>query len=452
MLRFDKQGSITICSTAWPRDEHRWGYWRDAVASLEKFLNPSCQVSRWVVSCESDEVGDKDAVWRFCAEHGMDLIWRSGRANQGANINHLLAQVNTPWELMIEDDLGLDGPLSLGQQLRFMDQNNGDYLSFLWALQSGEGPMEGLLFEGLPYSVLEHDKMLWTFSNWPHLFRHSARQRCGSFDEWKHGLYANPECHYVHKVKSNNLRCFGYGQQAVGPGTAGVCRHLGNLQHSSIKQMYDDPPVVNYDLEDFQKKGFEVTLDWSAVTRRNWMFTELKQLWGLPLRYLEIGVMEAYTASWLLTRVMMHRESLYVGIGVWADNDVEQAQKERAIRNLGRFPREQTKLIECPSQDAMFTREWQLGYFDVVYVDGGHVPYQALMDMFFAWEMLRRGGYLIVDDMDMEGVRNATDQFLSHLPDWQWVQIERNKQLIVRKFPVYNSDQPCAIRQEQFDK
>ena len=54
--------------------------------------------------------------------------------------------------------------------------------------------------------------------------------------------------------------------------------------------------------------------------------------------------------------------------------------------------------------------------------------------------------------MDLPSIQSAVDQFLAHLPEWEWREITRNRQRIIRKFPVFNTDPPCAIMAEQIEK
>jgi hypothetical protein len=59
---------------------------------------------------------------------------------------------------------------------------------------------------------------------------------------------------------------------------------------------------------------------------------------------------------------------------------------------------------------------------DCVFIDGKHAFPWPILDWFFAARQLRRGGLLILDDIDMAPVRLLVDFLSSEAPRWQLVQ------------------------------
>ena len=49
------------------------------------------------------------------------------------------------------------------------------------------------------------------------------------------------------------------------------------------------------------------------------------------------------------------------------------------------------------------------GMFDLVFIDGWHTFDHTMLDAFYATRLLRKGGFLIIDDLSMPGVRRVVD-------------------------------------------
>ncbi len=50
--------------------------------------------------------------------------------------------------------------------------------------------------------------------------------------------------------------------------------------------------------------------------------------------------------------------------------------------------------------------------FDLIFIDGSHFFDQTMVDCFYATKLLRSGGYLVIDDIQMEPVRVVLDYLL----------------------------------------
>ena len=89
------------------------------------------------------------------------------------------------------------------------------------------------------------------------------------------------------------------------------------------------------------------------------------------------------------------------------------------IRNLEEAGFDFFKLIEKPSELALpelLSRGESS--IDLIFIDGWHTFDHTLLDCFYATRLLRVGGYLLIDDVNIEPVRRATD-YLSLYPCYE---------------------------------
>ncbi len=59
--------------------------------------------------------------------------------------------------------------------------------------------------------------------------------------------------------------------------------------------------------------------------------------------------------------------------------------------------------------------EEKRGQFDLIFIDGYHTFDQTIVECFYATQLLRTGGYLVLDDTAMPAVKRATD-FIKNYP------------------------------------
>lgn len=132
--------------------------------------------------------------------------------------------------------------------------------------------------------------------------------------------------------------------------------------------------------------------DWVSDIEAVWR-DALKDLKGKEnLRYLEIGVFEGRSAVWFFQNILTHPTSSMVGIDVF-----NLENWERCIANFGRAGiLDRSSLLKGRSQD--FLKKMNDGEFDLIYVDGDHRARHVFQDIALSWDVLKVGGYMILDD------------------------------------------------------
>lgn len=142
------------------------------------------------------------------------------------------------------------------------------------------------------------------------------------------------------------------------------------------------------------------TKDWSH-TRVHWpdLFAELE-----PKRILEIGCFEGQATRWILDR-WPEAEITVVDVFTF------EGQYKRFRENV---PEVRAYAIVGPSSEIVpvLPRDTH----DLIYVDGDHSAPGVLSDAVLAFPRLRRGGWMLFDDYNLEempGVYQAVDAFVS---------------------------------------
>ena len=178
---------------------------------------------------------------------------------------------------------------------------------------------------------------------------------------------------------------------------------------------------------------FEFTKWWFA-SRNLKAFCEfvLPEFQDKPTLYLEIGVFEAMSLSWMLQNVLTHSDSKAVGVDPWLmttklDNDQMNLVHNRAIHNCLYFDSKCT-LIQGNSAEVLRRMlALQNGYkgicrggVDVIMIDGDHNKGTVYDDACLSLKLLKTQGLLIFDDIDVRKsvyAMSGFNQFLETYSD-----------------------------------
>jgi predicted O-methyltransferase YrrM len=127
------------------------------------------------------------------------------------------------------------------------------------------------------------------------------------------------------------------------------------------------------------------------------------------LSFLEVGSFEGKSACWLLQNILTHETSRITCVDVFEEeksqglydttglDSASMSRKDRFdhnIRQTGASHRVET--IVGRSQEAL--RALPLASYDFIYIDGSHVARDVLTDIILAWQLLKAGGIITLDD------------------------------------------------------
>lgn len=128
------------------------------------------------------------------------------------------------------------------------------------------------------------------------------------------------------------------------------------------------------------------------------------------LSFLEIGVFEGRTSTWLLDNVL--KEQVYTRIG-GVLHCIDPAITDNGRYNLAQHIGNVIFYNDSSLKILLKLLQENVGLlFDFIYVDGDHNACNLLEDLILSWKLLRIDGIMLIDDYEME----ATDpwHYISH--------------------------------------
>jgi len=174
---------------------------------------------------------------------------------------------------------------------------------------------------------------------------------------------------------------------------------------------------------------FQFTTRW-FLNRNLPTFRELiLPVWsGKPMLYLEIGVYEGMSLTWMMQYVLTHPDSRAIGVDPWLmsvkmDEDYMEIVRKRAFHNLLPW-QDKCKLIRGNSSEVlrkMLKRKGWLGVkrnaIDLCIVDGDHHELLVLDDARLSFHLVKPGGWIVFDDVENdkkkgEHVKQGLETFL----------------------------------------
>lgn len=178
-------------------------------------------------------------------------------------------------------------------------------------------------------------------------------------------------------------------------------------------------------MEQITVTQYNFTHNWTEPFIRN-ATRHLIPLKDRPLKYLEIGVFEGRSLCWMAENVLLHSDSIGIGIDTWTKDD----EFKRAEQNC--WQHKQIGLIR--SSIVNEARNFPENHFDVIYIDGDHMAIPVMTDTVLAWPLLRKGGIMIWDDTEWPQPQyQVTDVLKWFLPRVRHESLAADKQAWVRK-------------------
>ena len=157
---------------------------------------------------------------------------------------------------------------------------------------------------------------------------------------------------------------------------------------------------------------FTADHDWCGPFRKN-SSRRLLQFKDKPFKYLEVGVYEGRSLTWLAENVLTHKDSFAVGVDIWLNKDIRQ----RAFNNIA-YHQDHLGVLQGTLADCVGS--FKSGSFDCIYIDGDHTYLPVLTDTVLAWPLLKAGGLMAWDDTEWDDpryqVKDAITWLLEHLP------------------------------------
>ncbi len=152
---------------------------------------------------------------------------------------------------------------------------------------------------------------------------------------------------------------------------------------------------------------------------------------GKPTNYLEIGVFEGMSMTWMMMHTLTHPASRAVGIDPWlmvpkiTSSKMEDVMN-RAYHNTSPWL-DRCKLIRGVSDMVLRAMSGRVfpgienGHFDLCMIDGSHSELCVWNDARLVLPLLRNGGWMMFDDVESDPakarVKKGIDAFVGEVGD-----------------------------------
>jgi hypothetical protein len=144
-------------------------------------------------------------------------------------------------------------------------------------------------------------------------------------------------------------------------------------------------------------KNYAFTQDWTGGRVPVW--EEAMAVYkGKPgLCYLEIGVFEGRSMTWMLENILTDPTSSAVAIDPFLDDSEHRYRVNLCASG------EESRVTTIVGYSQVELRKLPLDSFDIIYVDGSHVAGNVLEDAVLSLRLLKEGGTIIFDDYRWTG-------------------------------------------------
>lgn len=156
---------------------------------------------------------------------------------------------------------------------------------------------------------------------------------------------------------------------------------------------------------------YQITRHWFRNRNQKTFEEYVKPEWeDHPITYLELGVFEGGSMTWMLDNVLTHPDSRAVGVDPWLitsklDQEVMDTVKTRAFYNTAFHP---NCILQRGNSCEILRRMNGRGGFlgitkksvDICMIDGDHNAYAVLDDALQVLPLMKQGGVILFDDVE----------------------------------------------------
>ena len=183
--------------------------------------------------------------------------------------------------------------------------------------------------------------------------------------------------------------------------------------------------------------GYDFTRDFFSPCIPFWQ-EHLAPFVGRPgVRYLEVGVFEGRSFTWMIDHVLTAPDARATAVDVFYPSADYEARFRRNVALTGMAGR--VEILNGPSAELL--RGFPPAAFDLVYVDGSHSPGPVFCDLANAWVALAPGGVMILDDYELHPhfppelrIAPVIDTFLTAFAH-ELVVLHKGWQVMLRRVP-----------------
>lgn len=186
------------------------------------------------------------------------------------------------------------------------------------------------------------------------------------------------------------------------------------------------------------------TQNWFESNKTIWN-EKLSEFENKPVSFLEIGSHEGVSTTFILDKYINDQQSVLNCIDPFLCDDNTSPVNDKTYEifkdNVSKSKNyDKLTIYKDKSQNVLPKLLLEQKLYDVIYIDGSHVPKDILFDAIISSNLLAENGYIIFDDYGSCSndykIQKTIDSFINALEPNTWCVTEKSYQLFLRK--IYN--------------
>ena len=166
---------------------------------------------------------------------------------------------------------------------------------------------------------------------------------------------------------------------------------------------------------------------------------------SLPINYLEIGCFEGASVFYMFQNVLTHSDAHVTVIDPFEDSEdnIGMFSGKAMDKFTNNLEKHLDNITIIKGYSNVELQKLEKEFYDLIYIDGDHTSYAALVDGILSFPLLRKGGMMIFDDYPWIG-NPADDLHHSNNPytginyflkmfEGQYELVDKNWQVTIRK-------------------
>ena len=183
-----------------------------------------------------------------------------------------------------------------------------------------------------------------------------------------------------------------------------ICRTL-MLYDESLRSYHQAHELQGWD--ESPKNGYLFTHDFFSPNIPNWTTWFDTLITSAPIQCLEIGSWQGGSATWLLDRVISQRGGLLSCIDTFEGSSEHQnwintiqLPIEDIFDSNVKLTGYSASCVKLKGASTVVLKTLENVSYDFIYIDGAHEAESVLQDAVLSWPLLKRGGFLLFDDIE----------------------------------------------------
>ena len=199
--------------------------------------------------------------------------------------------------------------------------------------------------------------------------------------------------------------------------------------------------LIKNALEKDKQRGMIFTNDWFHGGSMIDIENNVKLGYDEPVHLLEIGAFEGKSTVWFSEKYLRHKDSTMTVIDPFLTSDtttrITDTTYDYFCQNVKKsINSDKITVVKDLSEKVLPILFVDKKEYDIIFIDGSHLHKDIILDLILSWKMLKKNGYVILDDYTNNGgvVKDVVEFWLNKcLKQNEWDILHDKYQIIIKK-------------------